>query len=258
MLNLCFLGGIHEGLQMAKEQSTVQGENILLFDDFSIGCLQESLSPDFRWAEIMKTLKIKPAISKQEWKAEYLRCHEKIEKADAVTIWYSKNPVEYCGMMYVIWFLKEKDIPVYLVCPEQIAESNTELETIESFGQIEPDKVEVFALADKNKNKLSCEERNKIVCQWQRCILENTSCRILKQGEVLSVGLDIYDELILSKIGKVPKAVFEIVGEILGKEMLKTGDAFIISRLKSLLSEDRICVKTQEKAFIFAKICKNS
>ena len=69
------------------------------------------------------------------------------EKADAVRIWYSEAPSEYCGMLYVANFLAGKGIPVYRVnCGGMLLEMEAGLiKGIGHSGEMEPKEAGLLA-----------------------------------------------------------------------------------------------------------------
>lgn len=79
--------------------------------------------------------------------------------------------------------------------------------------------------------------------EWKRLSEENALVRILEGGKkIASKSVDFYDEEILKNITTEWQKSWRVLSNTLNRMKIKTGDVFIMWRLKALIAKDRIHV----------------
>ena len=76
---------------------------------------------------------------------------------------------------------------------------------------------------------------------------ENSPLRAMVNGQLLSVGADFYDGIILREIEKQPVEFHEgrLIGEILGRYQLGLGDSLIALRIEEFISRGMLTPATE-------------
>ena len=77
--------------------------------------------------------------------------------------------------------------------------------------------------------------------EWKRLCTENAMIRILEGGKkIVSKEADFYDKDILAGLTAEPQKGNKAMANILGKMKIKTGDVFLLWRMKELAAQEKI------------------
>ena len=81
---------------------------------------------------------------------------------------------------------------------------------------------------------------------WRTMQQENSPLRAMVNGQLLSVGADFYDGIILRELEKQPREFHEgrLIGEILGRYQLGLGDSLIALRIEEFISRGMLTPAT--------------
>ena len=168
---------------------------------------------------------------------------ERVRSArEPVRIWTSRNPDEFCGFCHILTELpKDADIRV-VELPEYEA-FGKEIRTYSDWGEIDPYELGRFQRLER---PLSTTERRYFSMLWRTMQQENSPLRAMVNGQLLSVGADFYDGIILRELEKQPREFHEgrLIGEILGRYQLGLGDSLIALRIEEFISRGMLTPAT--------------
>ncbi|MGN1421742.1 MAG: DUF3658 domain-containing protein [Oscillospiraceae bacterium] len=110
------------------------------------------------------------------------------------------------------------------------------------------------------KVKLSREEAEFYSSQWQKLRSENADLRVVKDGKIISVKYDSYDDKFLSELSAEPQRAVDVIGEIYSRYFCDQKLlAFVYVRICRLIGEGRILEAEKCKNdFSRSKICLNT
>ncbi|MBR0026967.1 MAG: DUF1835 domain-containing protein [Clostridia bacterium] len=161
------------------------------------------------------------------------------ESADAVRIWYSEAPGEFCGMLYAASVFEGKGIPVYRVnCSGMLMEAEAGIvKGIAHGGELEPTETAILA----NSAELMSEaELKKCAAAWERLSKENALLRAVIDGEVRSVDVTYYDDALLRLVPEGKEVmVARIIGDLMG-EYYFLEDYFIAKLIRKLIDDGKL------------------
>ena len=169
---------------------------------------------------------------------------ERVRSArEPVRIWTSRNPDEFCGFCHILTELpKDADIRVVELPEYEVFEK--EVRTYSGWGEIDPYELGRF---QRLEQPLSITERRYFSMLWRTVQEENSPLRAMVNGQLLSVGADFYDGIILREIEKQPREFHEgrLIGEILGRYQLGLGDSLIALRIEEFISRGMLTPATE-------------
>lgn len=132
------------------------------------------------------------------------------QKGATIRIWNDSTPTALCGLYYLISLLKNIDCKIYEMAFAYDYETNLK---------------DAKEITDKQKQVYSC--------MWDLLVKENAPLRVFKDGHLIGVSEDYFDDLILDIVGKKEILTPKIVGEVLSKH--KISDTYIFNRIYSLV-----------------------
>ena len=165
------------------------------------------------------------------------------EAREPVRIWTSHNPDEFCGFCHILTeLLKDADIRVVELPEYEVFEK--EIRTYSGWGEIDPYELGRFQRLER---PLSTTERRYFSVLWRTMQQENSPLRAMVNGQLLSVGADFYDGIILREIEKQPVEFHEgrLIGDILGRYQLGLGDSLIALRIEEFISRGMLTPATE-------------
>ena len=168
---------------------------------------------------------------------------ERVRSArEPVRIWTSRNPDEFCGFCHILNELP-KDADIRVVELPEYEVFGKEIRTYSGWGEISPYELGRFQCLDR---PLSTTERRYFSMLWRTMQQENSPLRAMVNGQLLSVGADFYDGIILREIEKQPREFHEgrLIGEILGRYQLGLGDSLIALRIEEFISRGMLTPTT--------------
>ena len=169
---------------------------------------------------------------------------ERVRSArEPVRIWTSRNPDEFCGFCHILTELPENtDIRVVELPEYEVF--GKEIRTYSSWGELGPYELGRFQTLER---PLSATERRYFSMLWRTMQQENSPLRAMVNGQLLSVGADFYDGIILREIEKQPREFHEgrLIGEILGRYQLGLGDSLIALRIEEFISRGMLTPTTE-------------
>jgi hypothetical protein len=155
-------------------------------------------------------------------------------------LWMGQNQHDVCGYYWLIAQLKPYQGRIVILYLNNLPFINEKGQIFypTAIHQILPKE---FLKAKKLNRKVTLSEFEVDPDEWTRLCNENATVRILEGGKKI-VGKEesFYDEDILKSLSKEWQKGNKAIGNILNKMKIKTGDIFLLWRMKELANQDKI------------------
>jgi hypothetical protein len=246
LLHIVFQEADIDVLKKAIElDESLQGGVILIRDDYAVGPidrLDETAGWQQRrdwWKEL---LMYSPYGDITDMVNDRLTVHNLIKQLDedpklSIWIWMGQNQHDVCGYYWLISQLKEYQGRVYVLYMNNLPFINEKGSIFypTAIHEILPKE---FLKAKKLNRQVTLSEFEVDPDEWNRLCSENEMVRILEGGKkIVSKGSDFYDQEILKALSSEWQKGNRFMHQLLGKMKIKTGDVFLLWRMK-VLSED--------------------
>ena len=185
----------------------------------------------------------------EEVQKAFIQIHS-IPKDVPITIWVCDNAHEQTGLLFVLFFLKERTnkITIFNTAKlyRELFKAKAKKYTPLHSGEILSEELSaLFKYGQENQICITEVERNQFENQWVSLSEQDGTLRLWENGEIKSVSEDYFDEFIIKmaqKIqGKRKKKVFipamRIIGEVYGRIEQYVGDDFLEYRLRKLIKK---------------------
>jgi len=159
---------------------------------------------------------------------------------EQVWIWMGQNVHDVCGYYWLMSQLKELQGKVQVLYLNNLPFLNEKGQLFypTNLSQIQASE---FLKAKKLARPITLSEFELDPDEWKKTCQENGMVRFLEGGKKLaSMEVRFYDKDILSLLTKNAQKLPSAIAHILSKMKIKTGDVFIVSRLKALADEGRL------------------
>lgn len=179
--------------------------------------------------------------------------HEILDRAsrgEPVRIWYSHNPDEICGFYWLLAQLKKLPAigSIYAVkLPEWEYSTDNTLCTHIGWGEISPEEWGKYLPLQREVKPALL---NACAMRWKQLQQENAPLRIYLNGKLQSASENIYDSFILREVDEQADEFSEanLIGNVLGKNQLGIGDAWIALRMEKFIKEGMFTIVTTPSA----------
>jgi len=145
-----------------------------------------------------------------------------------------QNAHDVCGYYWLMSQLKELQGKVQVLYLNNLPFLNEKGQLFypTNLSQIQPSE---FLKAKKLARPITLSEFELDPDEWKKLCIDNGYVRFLEGGKKLaSMDISYYDKEILSLLTKNAQKLPSALAHILSKMKIKTGDVFIVSRLKAL------------------------
>jgi hypothetical protein len=236
--------------QAFELDETMTGEVVEIKDDYAVGPIQniyetEGYQQRREWWKNL--LDYSPYNSDQlmEMVDDRLAVHhlkralDESEKSD-VWIWMGQNQHDVCGYYWLISQLKDYSSRVFVLYMNNLPFINEKGSIFypTALHQILPKE---FLKAKKLYRKITPSEFEVDPDEWKKLMEENESVRILEGGKkIVSKEEGFYDKDILTNLTAEAQKGNKALHNILGKMKLKTGDVFLLGRMKELAAQEKL------------------
>jgi len=182
----------------------------------------------------------------------------------SVVIWTGDNAHEQTGMRLALHLLKDKANEVYLINATDVytallSEADREYFLIHS-GELAPEDLRFIYEHNYPNKPLSIEQRKQFEQDWEALAATREVLRVWKDGEIVSVPDDFYDDYIIDTARKLRdehegfiKSAC-VVGAVLGDLDQYVGDQYLEYRLRYLISKDIFEIEGVPKAMRFYSV----
>ena len=251
LLHLVFQAADVDVLKKAFElDEGMAGEIIEIKDDYAVGPIENIYEPEGyqarrEWWKALLDYSPYNAEQLMELVDDRMALHQlkkalEEENTEALWIWMGQNQHDVCGYYWLISQLKNYSGKVFVLYLNNLPFINEKGAIFypTTLHQILPKE---FLKAKKLCRKVTPSEFEVDPDEWKKLMEENASVRILEGGKkIVSKEEDFYDKEILANLTKEPQKGSKAMQNILSKMKIKTGDVFLLGRMKVLLNSDQL------------------
>jgi hypothetical protein len=251
MIHIVFQEADIEVLQKAIElDGSLQGKVEIIRDDYAVGPIEsiyetEGYQQRRDWWKSL--LEISPYNTDQlmDMVDDRLMIHNLKRELDEnpkeeLWIWMGQNQHDVCSYYWLVSQLQNYGGRIVVLYMNNLPFINEKGHIFypTNLHEIQPKE---FLKAKKLNRKITLSEFEVDPDEWRRLCSENAMVRILEGGKkIVSKGDDFYDAEILKGLTKEWQKGNKAMSGILGKMKIKTGDVFLLWRMKKLAEEDKI------------------
>ena len=159
---------------------------------------------------------------------------------EEVWIWMGQNQHDVCGYYWLISQLKDFQGRVVVLYMNNLPFINEKGQIFypTNLHEIQPKE---FLKAKKLNRKVTLSEFEVDPDEWNRLASENGIVRILEGGKkIVTRDADFYDKEILGNLSKDFQKGNRAMQQVLSKMKIKTGDVFLLWRMKELAAAEKI------------------
>ena len=251
MIHLVFETANMAILQSAIDMDeTLAGKIFEIKDDYAVGPLGDIYETDGYqirrdwWKELLQHSPYEDQLDMVDDKLVVNQLIKELQEneEEQVWIWMGQNVHDVCGYYWLMSQLKELQGKVQVLYLNNLPFLNEKGQLFypTNLSQIQPSE---FLKAKKLARPISLSEFELDPDEWKKICQENGFVRFLEGGKKLAtMDIRFYDKEILSLLTKNAQKLPSAIAHILSKMKIKTGDVFIVSRLKVLADEGRLTI----------------
>jgi hypothetical protein len=227
---------------------TLAGRVVEIKDDYAVGPIldiyeTEGYQARRDWWKII--LEHSPYEEQLDIVDDKLTVHELIQSLEAnpeeeVWFWMGQNAHDVCGYYWLMTQLKpyQGRLQVLYLNNLPFLNDKGQLFYPTYLNEIQPKE---FLKAKKLARPITLSEFEIDPDEWKKLCQENEGVRFLEGGKKLvSMSSSFYDKDIFSLLTKNAQKLPSALAHIISKMKVKTGDAFIVSRLKAMAEMGKI------------------
>jgi len=251
MIHIVFNNADIAALEAAIElDESLAGKIIEIKDDYAVGPLLDiyetegyQIRRDW-WKEVLIH---SPYEDQLDIVDDKLTVHHLInalnhDENETIWMWMGQNVHDVCGYYWLMSQFKEYQSRIHVLYLNNLPFLNEKGQLFypTHLSQIQPKE---FLKAKKLARPITLSEFELDPDEWKKLCNENEGVRFLDGGKkIISMGIGYYDKEILSLLTKNAQKLPSAIATILNKMKVKTGDAFIVSRLKALENEGKLVI----------------
>lgn len=155
-------------------------------------------------------------------------------------MWMGQNQHDVCGYYWLISQLKEFQGRIVVLYFNNLPFINEKGQIFypTNLHEIQPKE---FLKAKKLNRKVTLSEFEVDPDEWRKLCNENAIVRVLEGGKkIVSKEEDFYDKDVLSGLSNEWQRGNKAIHNILGKMKIKTGDVFLLWRIKKLVEDGKV------------------
>jgi len=227
---------------------TLAGNIVEIKDDYAVGPLLDIYETEGYqarrnwWANV---LAYSPHSDQLNIVDDKLTVHQLIQNLEEdsneeVWIWMGQNTHDVCGYYWLMSQLKpyQGKLQVLYLNNLPFLNEKGQLFYPTHLSEIQPKE---FIKAKRLARPITLSEFELDPDEWKKLCQENEGVRFLEGGKKLvSMPISFYDKEILSLLTKNAQKLPSALAHILSKMKVKTGDTFIVFRLKALAEQGKI------------------
>lgn len=163
-----------------------------------------------------------------------------VPPARELWIWMGQNQHDVCGYYWLMSQLKEYQGKIQVLYLNNLPFINEKggIFYPSSLYEIQPKE---FLKAKRLARTITLSEFEVDPDEWKKLCRENATVRILEGGKkIVSKEADFYDKDILAAVGNEAGKLNKIIANALGKMKIKTGDVFLVWRIRQLAAAGRL------------------
>ena len=251
MIHIVFQHADVATLQKAIElDQSLQGDILEIKDEFAVGPIN-NIDTDEGWTareDWWRELSLQSPYSSENLvgsfddrkTVEQLKEKLQEDKEEIAWLWMGQNQHDVCGYYWLISQLKEYQSRVFVLYLNNLPFINEKGQIFypTTLHQIQPKE---FLKAKKLSRAVTLSEFEVDPDEWKRLTTENAMIRILEGGKkITGKEAHFYDKDILENLSKEFQKGNRAMANILSKMKIKTGDVFLLWRMKYLAGEEKM------------------
>lgn len=232
---------------IALDESLV-GKIIEIKDDYAVGPLMDIYETEgFQlrknwWANVLSH---SPYTDQLDIVDDRLTVHQLInalnhDENESIWIWMGQNAHDVCGYYWLMSQFKEYQGRIQVLYLNNLPFLNEKGQLFYPtyLSQIQPKE---FIKAKKLARPITLSEFELDPDEWNKICTEQEVIKFLEGGKkIVNMDINFYDKEILSLLTKNAQKLPSALSNILNKMKVKTGDAFVVYRLKALADIGKI------------------
>jgi hypothetical protein len=249
MLHIVFEQSNVEALQKAIDlDETIQGDIVEIKDDFAVGPLEDIYNTEGYqvrrdWWKML--LEFSPYTDSLNIVDDKLTIHNLLKRLDEepeeqVWIWMGQNVHDVCGYYWLMSQLKNYQGRIHVLYLNNLPFINEKGNIFypTSLFEIQPKE---FLKAKKLARPITLSEFEVDPDEWKKHCNENAVVRFLEGGKkIVGKEADFYDKDILANATPALQKLGKLLSNTLGKMKVKTGDVFLVWRIRELVAEGKL------------------
>jgi len=249
MIHLVFNQDEVELMKKVQElDSTLEGDILLIRDDYAVGPIENIYETEGYlkrrdwWMGLLEGSPYKDQLNIVDDKLTVHNLKKELEenKEEILWIWMGQNQHDVCGYYWLMPQLKAFQSRVMVLYMNNLPFINEKGQIFYPswLSEIQPKE---FLKAKKLAREITMSEFEVDPDEWNRLMLENAMIRLLEGGKkIASKEVDYYDAEILKNITPEWQKATRVISNTLNRMKVKTGDVFLMWRLKEMINEERI------------------
>ena len=249
MIHIVFETANIASLQAAIElDESLQGEILEIKDDYAVGPLGDIYGAEGYQARRdwwRQVLEFSPYAEQLDIVDDKLTVHNLLKTLDEqseeiVWVWMGQNQHDVCGYFWLMSHLKEYQGRVFVLYMNNLPFINEKGNIFypSHLHEIQPKE---FLKAKKLARPITPSEFEVDPDEWKKLCGESAIVRILEGGKkIVSKEANFYDKELLSAVTGETQKLGRYLQHVLGKMKIKTGDAFLVWRLRELAAQGNI------------------
>lgn len=243
MIHIVFETANIASLQAAIELDvSLQGEILEIKDDYAVGPLGDIYGSEGYQARRdwwKQVLEFSPYAEQLDIVDDKLTVHNLLKTLDEqpeeiVWVWMGQNQHDVCGYFWLMSQLKDYQGRVFVLYMNNLPFINEKGNIFypSHLHEIQPKE---FLKAKKLARPITPSEFEVDPDEWKKLCGESAVVRILEGGKkIVSKEANFYDKELLSAVTGETQKLGRYLQHVLGKMKIKTGDAFLVWRLREL------------------------
>jgi hypothetical protein len=249
MIHIVFETANIASLQAAIELDvSLQGEILEIKDDYAVGPLGDIYGSEGYQARRdwwKQVLEFSPYAEQLDIVDDKLTVHNLLKTLDEqpeeiVWVWMGQNQHDVCGYFWLMSQLKDYQGRVFVLYMNNLPFINEKGNIFypAHLHEIQPKE---FLKAKKLARPITPSEFEVDPDEWKKLCGESAVVRILEGGKkIVSKEANFYDKELLSAVTGETQKLGRYLQHVLGKMKIKTGDAFLVWRLRELAAQGSV------------------
>lgn len=237
--------------QAIELDATLQAEILEIKDDFAVGPIAniyDSEGYQLRRAWWKQLLEHSPYTNSLDLVDDKLTVHNLLKwltdnSEERVWIWMAQNQHDVCSYYWLVSQLKNFQGRIEILYLNNLPFINDKGQIFypTHLHEIQPKE---FLKAKKLARVITPSEFEIDPDEWTKICTENADIRILEGGKkIVSKPATFYDTDLLATITNEYQKLTKVLHQSLGKMKIKTGDVFLVARIKELIAMNKIEAK---------------
>ena len=236
-------------LQQAIElDETIQGTILEIKDDYAVGPLGDIYAAEgyqLRRDWWKSLLEFSPYTEQLDLVDDKLTVHHLLKQLDEepdteVWIWMAQNAHDVCGYYWLMSQLKDYQGRVQVLYLNNLPFINEKGQIFypSYLHEIQPKE---FLKAKRLARPITLSEFEVDPDEWKKHCLESAMVRFLEGGKkIIGKEVNFFDKDILAHINAEPQKLSKILTNTLSKMKVKTGDVFLVWRIREMIQEGKL------------------